>query len=34
MRIGFNLNVEQSQKLIMTPELREAITVLQLLINY
>ncbi|MGI6492340.1 MAG: RNA polymerase factor sigma-54 [Pelotomaculum sp.] len=30
MRIGFNLNVEQSQKLIMTPELREAITVLQL----
>ena len=30
MRMGFGLNVEQTQKLIMTPELRQAITVLQL----
>lgn len=30
MRMGYSLNVEQSQKLIMTPELRQAITVLQL----
>lgn len=30
MRMGYGLNVEQTQKLIMTPELRQAITVLQL----
>ncbi|MFZ5626781.1 MAG: RNA polymerase factor sigma-54 [Bacillota bacterium] len=30
IRIGYGLNLEQSQKLIMTPELRQAITVLQL----
>jgi len=30
MRMGFGLNVEQTQKLIMTPELRQAITILQL----
>lgn len=30
MRIGYGLNIEQTQKLIMTPELRQAITVLQL----
>ena len=30
MRMGYGLHVEQSQKLIMTPELRQAITVLQL----
>ena len=30
MRIGFGLNLEQHQKLIMTPELRQAITILQL----
>lgn len=30
MRMGFGLNIEQTQKLIMTPELRQAITVLQL----
>ncbi|MGF7186033.1 RNA polymerase sigma-54 factor [Desulfitispora alkaliphila] len=30
MKLGFGLNVEQTQKLIMTPELRQAITVLQL----
>lgn len=30
MRMGYGLNVEQSQKLVMTPELRQAITVLQL----
>lgn len=30
MRMGYGLNIEQSQKLIMTPELRQAITVLQL----
>lgn len=30
MRLGYGLNLEQSQKLIMTPELRQAITVLQL----
>lgn len=30
MRMGYGLNVVQTQKLIMTPELRQAITVLQL----
>ncbi|HHW92280.1 MAG TPA: RNA polymerase factor sigma-54 [Firmicutes bacterium] len=30
MRMAFRLNIEQSQRLIMTPELRQAITVLQL----
>lgn len=30
MRVGYGLHVEQTQKLIMTPELRQAITVLQL----
>ncbi|NLK52158.1 MAG: RNA polymerase factor sigma-54 [Syntrophomonadaceae bacterium] len=30
MRLGLGLNVEQVQRLIMTPELRQAITVLQL----
>lgn len=30
MQLGYGLNLEQSQKLIMTPELRQAITVLQL----
>ena len=30
MRMGFGLNLEQTQKLIMTPELRQAITILQL----
>ena len=30
MRMGYGLNVLQTQKLIMTPELRQAITVLQL----
>ncbi|ACV64631.1 RNA polymerase, sigma 54 subunit, RpoN [Desulfofarcimen acetoxidans DSM 771] len=30
MRMGYGLHVEQTQKLIMTPELRQAITVLQL----
>ncbi|HHW43597.1 RNA polymerase factor sigma-54 [Desulfofundulus thermobenzoicus] len=30
MRLGYGLNVEQQQKLIMTPELRQAITILQL----
>lgn len=30
MRVGYELNIEQTQKLIMTPELRQAITVLQL----
>lgn len=29
MRLGFQLNLEQSQKLIMTPELRQAIKLLQ-----
>ncbi len=29
MRLGFELNLEQSQKLIMTPELRQAIKLLQ-----
>ena len=29
MRLGFQLNLEQSQKLIMTPELRQAIQMLQ-----
>ena len=30
MRIGYGLSLEQTQKLIMTPELRQAITILQL----
>ncbi|OQA10375.1 MAG: RNA polymerase sigma-54 factor [Firmicutes bacterium ADurb.Bin373] len=30
MRMGYELNIAQTQKLIMTPELRQAITVLQL----
>ncbi len=30
MHLGYSLNIEQTQKLIMTPELRQAITVLQL----
>ena len=30
MRMDFGLNIEQTQKLIMTPELRQAITVLQM----
>ena len=30
MRLGYGLNIEQTQKLIMTPELRQAITILQL----
>lgn len=30
MQMGFELNLQQTQKLIMTPELRQAITVLQL----
>jgi RNA polymerase sigma-54 factor len=30
MRLGYELNIEQTQKLIMTPELRQAITILQL----
>ncbi|MGI1657377.1 MAG: RNA polymerase factor sigma-54 [Desulfitobacterium sp.] len=30
MRIGYGLNLEQTQKLVMTPELRQAIAVLQL----
>lgn len=30
MHLGYSLNLEQTQKLIMTPELRQAITVLQL----
>lgn len=30
MRMGYSLQMEQTQKLIMTPELRQAITVLQL----
>ncbi len=30
MRIGFNLQMQQTQRLIMTPELRQAIAVLQL----
>lgn len=30
MRVGFGLRLEQTQKLIMTPELRQAITILQL----
>lgn len=30
MRLGFGLSLEQTQKLIMTPELRQAITILQL----
>jgi len=30
VRLGYSLNQEQTQKLIMTPELRQAITILQL----
>lgn len=30
MRLGYGLNLEQTQKLMMTPELRQAITILQL----
>ena len=30
MRLGYGLNLEQTQKLVMTPELRQAITILQL----
>ncbi len=30
MRLGYGITIEQSQKLLMTPELRQAITVLQL----
>ncbi|MDA8442383.1 MAG: RNA polymerase factor sigma-54 [Peptococcaceae bacterium] len=30
MRLGYSLNLEQTQKLIMTPELRQAITILQM----
>lgn len=30
MRLGYGLNLEQTQKLIMTPELRQAIAILQL----
>lgn len=30
LRIGYGLRLEQTQKLIMTPELRQAITILQL----
>jgi len=30
VRMGYGLNIEQTQRLIMTPELRQAITVLQL----
>lgn len=30
MRIGYGLNLEQTQKLVMTPELRQAIAILQL----
>ncbi|EGW37102.1 RNA polymerase factor sigma-54 [Desulfosporosinus sp. OT] len=30
MRLGYGLSIEQTQKLIMTPELRQAITILQL----
>jgi len=30
VRLGYGLNLEQTQKLIMTPELRQAITILQL----
>jgi RNA polymerase sigma-54 factor len=30
MRLGYSLTLEQTQKLIMTPELRQAITILQL----
>ena len=29
MRLGFNLNIEQIQKLVMTPELKQAIQILQ-----
>lgn len=30
MRLGYGLSIEQTQKLIMTPELRQAITILQM----
>jgi len=30
VRLGYGLSLEQTQKLIMTPELRQAITILQL----
>ncbi|NLC77165.1 MAG: hypothetical protein GX750_06055, partial [Clostridia bacterium] len=30
MRMGIGLNLEQTQKLIITPELRQAIAILQL----
>jgi len=30
VRLGYGLNIEQTQKLMMTPELRQAITILQL----
>ncbi|MGE5652923.1 MAG: RNA polymerase factor sigma-54 [Bacillota bacterium] len=30
MRLGFNLSLEQTQKLVMTPELRQAIAILQM----
>ena len=29
MKLGFNIRLEQSQRLIMTPELRQAIQLLQ-----
>ncbi|MBT9167618.1 MAG: RNA polymerase sigma-54 factor [Syntrophomonadaceae bacterium] len=33
MRISYNLKLEQSQKLIMTPELQQAINLLQLSVS-
>lgn len=30
MRLGYGMKLEQTQKLVMTPELRQAIKVLQL----
>ena len=30
MQMNFNLTLSQTQKLVMTPELRQAITILQL----
>ena len=30
MKLGYHLNITQTQKLIMTPELRQAINILQL----
>ncbi len=30
MRIGYEMNLKQVQKLVITPELRQAITILQL----